>query len=166
MMVRQVAAASLLAISLAAGLAHAQAQEPAAPQRDPYRDQRALPDPSDPKAAEALLRARGEAYHRAPDAAQNPEELRTTQALNAEIAAQNGLADKADAAARLEHDAAVARYDIEVQQTRERARAEAEAARTAQEQYDRDYAAWREQVRLCQSGFREACAAQPAWRRP
>ena len=46
------------------------------------------------------------------------------------------------------------------------ARAAAEATRAAQEQYDRDYAAWREQVRLCQSGFREACTARPAWVRP
>lgn len=133
---------------------------------DPYRDQRALPDPNDPKAREALERARGEAYHRADDSKQTEEELRATRALNAEIAAQNDLADRADAAARLEYDAALARHQIEVRRIQEETRAAAEATRAAQEQYDRDYAAWREQVRLCQSGFREACTARPAWVRP
>lgn len=92
--------------------------------------------------------------------------MRLTRALNDEIAAQNALADKADEAARLDYDAAVARHQIEVRQAEEQARAAAEATRAAQDQYDRDYAAWREQVRLCQSGFREACTARPAWVRP
>jgi hypothetical protein len=88
-----------------AGSAQAQTPDPySAP--DPYRDQRALPDPNDPAAREALLRARGEAYHRADDSRQTEEELRTTRALNAEIAAQNSLADKADAAAQLDYEAA------------------------------------------------------------
>lgn len=133
---------------------------------DPYRDQRVLPDPNDPKAREALERARGEAYHRADDSKQTEEELRATRALNAEIAAQNDLADRSDEAARLEYDAALARHQIEVRRIQEETRAAAEATRAAQEQYDRDYAAWREQVRLCQSGFREACTARPAWVRP
>ena len=126
---------------------------------DAYRDQRVLPDPSDPASRDALLRARGEAYHRADDSKQTEEELRATRALNDEIAAQNILADKADAAARLDYEAAVARHQIEVRQNEEQARASALATRAAQEQYDRDYAAWREQVRLCQSGVRSACAA-------
>ena len=66
----------------------------------------------------------------------------------------------------LAHDAALARYQIEVRQTEERAHAEAEAARAAQDQYDRDYAAWQEQVRLCRTGFRPACTARPAWVAP
>lgn len=126
---------------------------------DAYRDQRALPDPSDPASRDALLRARGEAYHRADDSKQTEEELRTTRALNDEIAARNALADQADAAARLDYEAALARREIEVRQNEEQARAAALATRAAQEQYDRDYAAWREQVRLCQSGVRSACAA-------
>ena len=32
------------------------------------------------------------------------------------------------------------------------------AARAAQDQYDRDYAAWMERVKACQSGVRAACA--------
>lgn len=121
---------------------------------DAYRDRRALPDATD---REALLRARGEAYHRASDDQQTETEMRATRALNDEIAAQNALADKADAAARLDYDAALARHQIEVRQGEEQARTAAEATRAAQDQYDRDYAAWREQVRLCQSGVRTAC---------
>lgn len=120
----------------------------------PYRDQRALPDASD---RDALLKARGEVYHRAGDDKQTEDELRATRTLNDEIAARNALADKADADARLEYDAALARHEIAVRQGEEQARAAAEATRAAQDQYDRDYAAWREQVRLCQSGVRAAC---------
>jgi uncharacterized protein YdiU (UPF0061 family) len=114
-----------------------------------YRDQRALPDPAD---RDALLKARGEAYHRAGDNRQTEEELRATRALNDEITARNALADKVDADARLDYDAALARHEIAVRQGEEHARA-------AQDQYDRDYASWREQVRLCQSGVRTACGA-------
>ena len=95
--------------------------------------------------------------HRAGDDQQTEEEMRATRALNDEIAAQNALADKVDDAARLDYDAALARHQIEVHQGEEQARAAAEATRAAQDQYDKDYAAWREQVRLCQSGVRSAC---------
>ena len=117
-------------------------------------------DPADPAAREALLRARGEAYHRAPDSQQTEAELAVTRALNAEIAAQNDLAERQEAADRLAHDAALARYQIEVQQTEERARAAAEATRAAQDQYDRDYAAWEARVAACRAGVRAACAAR------
>ena len=161
---------SLAVLMLAAALASpVQAQTtPAAPYAAPdsYRDQRALPDPSDANSHEALLKARGEAYHRASDDQQTEEELRTTRALNDEIAAQNALADKADEAARLDYDAALARHQIEVSQGEEQTRAAAESARASQAQYDSDYAAWQEQVRLCRLGFREACTARPAWVRP
>lgn len=155
----------VLALAVAASPAVAQSAPQAAPQGasqtrpyagpDAYRDQRAaLPDPAD---RDALLKARGEAYHRAGDDKQTEEELRATRALNDEIAARNALADKADADARLDYDAALARHEIAVRQGEEQARAAAEATRAAQDQYDRDYAAWREQVRLCQSGVRAAC---------
>ena len=150
----------VLALAVAAAPAVAQNMPHDASQAQPYtgpgayRDQRALPDPAD---RDALLKARGEAYHRAGDNRQTEEELRATRALNDEIAAQNVLADKADAAARLDYDAALARHQIEVRQGEEQARAAAEATRAAQDQYDKDYAAWREQVRLCQSGVRSAC---------
>ncbi len=162
-MIVRTAAAALLVAALTAPVA-AQTTGPAT--ADPYRDQRALPDPADPASRDALLKARGEAYHRASDAQQTEEELRTTRALNGEIAAQNALADKTDAANRLDYDAALARHQIEVSQAEEQARAAAETARLAQEKYDRDYAAWQEQVRLCRTGFRPACTARPAWVEP
>lgn len=164
MIVRTAVAAALLAAALTAPVAAQTTTAPAT--ADPYRDQRALPDPADPASRDALLKARGEAYHRASDAQQTEEELRTTRALNDEIAAQNALADKTDAANRLDYDAALARHQIEVSQAEEQARAAAETARLAQEKYDRDYTAWQEQVRLCRTGFRPACTARPAWVAP
>ena len=139
----------VLALALAASPAVAQSAPQTAPQGASQTRPSAGPD--------ALLKARGEAYHRAGDDKQTEEELRATRALNDEIAAQNALADKADADARLDYDAALARHEIAVRQGEEQARAAAEATRAAQDQYDRDYAAWREQVRLCQSGVRAAC---------
>ena len=157
MIVRTAVAAALLVAVLTPPVA---AQTTTAPATvDPYRDQRALPDPADPASRDALLKARGEAYHRAGDNRQTEEELRATRALNDEITARNALADKADADARLDYDAALARHEIAVRQGEEQARAAAEATRAAQDQYDRDYASWREQVRLCQSGVRTACGA-------
>jgi hypothetical protein len=161
---------ALAAVALATqGQAQVQAQvqaqtsdpAPYAPQGD-YRDQRQLPprpSPDDPAARAAWERARGEAYRRAPDSAQTEAELAATRALNAEITAQNELAAKQEAADRLAHAAALARYQIAVQQTEARARAAAEATRAAQDQYDRDYAAWEERVRACEAGVRVACAA-------
>ena len=154
------ALASTLTIGLAAptlALAQAAQQSRAYASPDAYRDQRTLPDPSDPSSHDALLRARGETYHRADDSKQTEEELRATRALNAEIVARNEQADKDDAAARLDYETALARHQVEVRQNEEQARAAAEATRAAQDQYDREFAAWREQVRLCQSGVRAAC---------
>ena len=151
------ALASTLTVGLAAptlAMAQAAQQTRAYAAPDAYRDQRTLPDPS---SRDALLRARGETYHRADDSKQTEEELRATRALNAEIVARNEQADKDDAAARLDYETALARHQVEVRQNEEQARAAAEATRAAQDQYDRDYAAWREQVRLCQSGVRAAC---------
>lgn len=165
-MIVRTAAAAAAALLVAALTAPVAAQTTAPATADPYRDQRALPDPADPASRDALLKARGEAYHRASDAQQTEEELRTTRALNEEIAAQNALADKTDADNRLDYDAALARHQIEVSQAEEQARAAAETARLAQEKYDRDYAAWQEQVRLCRTGFRQACTARPAWVAP
>lgn len=133
---------------------------------DPYAQPAPAPDPNDPAAREAALRARSETYRRAPDTRQTEEELRQTRALNAEIAAQNTLAANQEAAERLDYDAMVLRRRIEAERAETERQIQADAVRASQEQYDRDYAAWREQVRLCQSGFREACSARPAWVRP
>lgn len=153
----------LAAVAALAAAPVAAQTTPYAP-RDDYRDQRALPAPppaGDAAARAAWEQARGEAYHRAPDSAQTEAELAATRALNAEIVAQNDLAAKQEEADRLAYDTALARHQVEVEQTEARARSAAEAARAAQAQYDRDYAAWEARVRACQAGDRAACAPPP-----
>lgn len=120
-------------------------------------------------AAQARLRAQGEAYHRAPDSAQDPDELVRTRILNAEVAAANQAAagqERDDAAL---HAEAMASYREE-QARAATARAQHEeavrAAEAARARYDEMYAAWQAQVRACEAGDRRACAAGPARRDP
>lgn len=77
-LLRPVIAALAVALVAPAALAQTPARQPAKPAVS------ASAAPNDPVGD--LLR-QGERYHRAPDAAQNPEELRRTQALNDEIVA-------------------------------------------------------------------------------
>lgn len=157
-------AVCMAGLTLAAAVVPAMAQDKPSvppPASDPYAgepDPYAPPPP--PPTVEDMLRARGEAYHRAPDSEQNPEELARTQALNAEITARNDAAAKAEADAQADYDAAQARFEEET------ARAQAErlnyeenlrAAEAAQAQYERDKAAWEDRVRACNSGVRSAC---------
>lgn len=89
----------------------------------------ALAQSAQPKAdpvADAL-RDRGEAYRRAPDTAQTPEELRATSALNAEIMDQNDLAEMEERARLADYAKAQAEYQAELQ------RVEAERLRIAVE---------------------------------
>lgn len=151
----------LAAMSMAApAVAAATGQDDPYSAPDPYAVAATPPaiDPNDPAAREALLRARGETYHRAPDTQQTEEELRTTRALNAEIVAQNALAAKQEEAQRLDHDAAVLRHRIEAERLETERQIAADAARAAQEQYDRDYAAWEARADACRGGQRAACA--------
>jgi hypothetical protein len=120
---------------------------------DPYA-------PRDPVELEAYLRARGEAYHRAPDAQQDPEELRRTMALNAEIAARNAAAEAEERSSAEAYAKAESLYR-EQMSAAEAARlnheADVRAAEAAQAQYERDYAAWQARARACQAGDRMAC---------
>jgi hypothetical protein len=52
----------------------------------------------------------GEAYHRADDSEQDPDELRTTRALNDEVAARNQLAENQDRADQEAFELERARY--------------------------------------------------------
>jgi hypothetical protein len=113
-----------------------------------------------------MLRARGERYHRAPDSAQDPDEVRRTQALNAEITAQNDLAESEDRANQAAQADAQRRYQIEMEQTQAEARAanaqhEADlaAAAEAQARYEREMADWRATVAACERGDRARCNA-------
>ena len=104
-----------------------------------------------------LLRQRGETYRRAGDEQQDPEEVRTTSALNAEIVAQNALADNADAAA---YDAVQSRYQDEVaaaEAVRLRYEADRLAAEAAHVRYQQDRAAWEVTAAACRRGDRALC---------
>ena len=150
--------AVLLAAALSAFLtAPTLAQTPAPPQA-------AQAAPSDPVAD--LLRSQGERYHRAPDSAQDPEELRRTQALNDEIVAQNDLAENEDRANQAAYAEAQRRYQAEVAQSDAQARAAREqheadlrAAAEAQARYDGEMADWRATVAACERGDRARCNA-------
>lgn len=145
-----------LAFSLAAGSAYAQSQG--------QSQTRPQPAPKDP-VAEMLL-SKGERYHRAPDSAQDPDELRQTQALNAEIVAQNDLAENEDRANQAAQAEAQRRWQAEVEQTealaradRERHEADLRAADEAQARYERDMADWRATAAACQRGDTARCNA-------
>ena len=113
-----------------------------------------------------LLRRQGERYRRAPDSAQDPDELRRTQALNDEIVAQNDLAENEDRANAVAHAKAQARYQTELEAAeaearaaRERHEADLRTAAEAQAAYDRQMADWRATVAACERGDRARCNA-------
>lgn len=146
--------AVLLAAALSALLAApALAQTTQQPQPAPSAS-------SDPVAD--LLRRQGERYHRAPDSAQNPDELRQTQALNAEIAAQNDLAENEDRANAAANAEAQARYQMELEAAeadRLRHESDLRTAAEAQAAYERQMADWRATVAACERGDRVRCNA-------
>ena len=116
--------------------------------------------PGDPVAD--LLRRQGERYHRAPDSAQDPDELRQTQALNAEITAQNDLAENEDRANAAAHAKAQARYQSELEAAEaERLRYESDlrTAAEAKALYERQMADWQATVAACERGDRARCNA-------
>lgn len=146
--------AFLLAAALSAFLtAPTLAQTPAPPQT-------AQAVPSDPVAD--LLRSQGERYHRAPDEAQDPDELRRTQALNAEITAQNDLAENEDRANADVHTQAQARYQAELEAAeadRMRYESDVRTAAEAKALYERQMADWRATTAACERGDRARCNA-------
>ena len=146
--------AVLLAATLSAFLtAPTLAQTPAPPQT-------AQAAPSDPVAD--LLRSQGERYHRAPDEAQDPDELRRTQALNAEITAQNDLAENEDRANADVHAQAQARYQAELEAAeadRMRYESDVRTAAEAKALYERQMADWRATASACERGDRARCNA-------
>ncbi len=151
---------ALLAAILSLLAAPATAQTPARAQTPPKPAQSASSDP-----VGDLLR-KGEAYHRAPDSAQDPDELRRTQALNEEIVAQNDLAENEDHANAAAHARAQAQYQAELEASAIAARAAHErhesdlrTAAEAQAAYDRQMADWRATVTACERGDRARCNA-------
>lgn len=139
------------------------------PPRDAVAD--LLPAQAAPAAAEPSIDATvadGGTYGRAPDAEQDPEEVRITRALNAEVTAQNALADNQESGDREAADAA--RREVEAQAAVqasariESSEAGLRAAAEAQRRHDLVIADWRATVRACERGNKARCRAgsQPA----
>lgn len=129
----------------------------------------APPQAATPTSLDDLLRARGEAYSRAPDSEQDPEEQRVTRALNAEIAAQNDLAESqenADFAAYREaqnrRDRDILASEAEAAEARHRHNEQLRASDEALRRYEAALADWRATVAACQRGDRVRCAAGQA----
>lgn len=110
----------------------------------------------------------GEAYHRAPDSEQNPAEVRTTQALNDEIAQRNQLAENQEAADQAAFEQERARYEATVADLNQQQLAYEESVRQAnaaerawREDVARSEAArrqWEADVQACRAGDRSRCA--------
>lgn len=152
-----------LTLGLAALAAPAGAQT-TTPRADPPQAQSSAQAQSRDPVAEMLTK--GERYRRAPDSKQDPDELRQTQALNAEIVAQNDLAENEDRANQAAQAEAQRRWQAELNQTeadaraaRERHEADLRAAGEAQARYDREMADWRATVAACERGDRARCNA-------
>lgn len=142
-----------VALSLLTGPVAAQTQTPA-----PTAAQSAASDP-----VADLLRRQGERYRRAPDSAQDPDELRQTQALNDEVVAQNNLAENEDRANAAAYARAQAQYQSELEaaaiEARERRETDLRTAAEAQAAYERQMADWRATVAACERGDRARCNA-------
>jgi hypothetical protein len=145
-----------LAFALAAGAA--QAQQPSIQTRPSDQADQLLGQagPASPAPVND-----GEAYHRADDAEQNPVEVRTTQALNDEIASRNQLAENQERADQAAFEAERAKHEETVAAaTQARLAYEEDVRRSeaAQRQWEADRARWEADVRACQAGDRSRCA--------
>lgn len=117
--------------------------------------------PESPPAAEAPVND-GEADIQAPDAQQDPEELRMTQALNAEVTARNELAAAQERADQAAFEAERAKHEAEAAEALRQRLAWEESVRQADEarrRWEADRARWEADVRACQAGDRTRCAA-------
>lgn len=115
--------------------------------------------------SEEWLRLRGESYSAAPDTEQDPAEVAETIRLNAEIAARNAAADRAEAegAATFERQSAQWREETARLET-QRAQYEADlaAANSARAAYERAQAAWEAEVAACERARRICVTTPPA----
>ncbi|MFP5296673.1 MAG: cell wall hydrolase [Alphaproteobacteria bacterium] len=115
--------------------------------------------------SEEWLRMRGETYHRAPDAEQDPAEVEATARLNAEIAARNEAAAHTEAEAQAAWEAGQAKWRAEAaaaETARVQWEADAAAAEAARAQYERDRAAWEAEMARCRASGRRCVTAPPA----
>ncbi|WP_417231306.1 cell wall hydrolase [Brevundimonas sp.] len=120
------------------------------------------PPPPESAAEAARLQALGETYHRAPDTAQDPDEVATTAALNARIAAHNEAAARQEAVDTAEYAEAEARYRAEAAAAatlQANYDAEQRTAAAARAEYERARATWEAMIRACEAGGRRDCRA-------
>lgn len=118
--------------------------------------------PAGQTSLDAMLRAKGEEYHRAPDSEQNPAEVQETQALNAEIATENQAAAELEAAQEAGYERALAGAQAdaaEIAAMNAKYEAELAAANAAKAEYDRAYATWEGLIRACEASGRTDCRA-------
>jgi len=102
----------------------------------------------------------GEAWHRAGDAEQDPAELRTTRALNDEIAQRNQLAENQERADQAAFETERAKHELAVARATQERLAYEEALRqseAAQGRWEADRARWEADVRACEAGDRTRC---------
>lgn len=121
-----------------------------------------VPPPPGSAAQAAALQARGETYHRAPDTAQDPDELATTAKLNAMIVAENDATARREAAAAAAFAEADARYRAEAAAAatlQANYDADQKTAAAAQAEYDRAHATWEGLIRACEASGRRDCRA-------
>lgn len=98
-----------------------------------------------------------------PVTAQDPEERRLTQALNAEITARNERAENQERAERAAFEAERARHETQAAEALSRRLAWEESARAADEaqrRWEADRARWEADVQACAAGDRTRCAPQ------
>lgn len=110
--------------------------------------------------SEEWLRQRGEAYHSAPESAQNPAEVAETGRLNAEITARNEAAAALEAEQQAEHARAEARYRQDVEEAdaaRRQWEADKAASDAAQAEWQRSREVWENMVRACERSGRRDC---------
>ena len=156
--------AATLAFALAAGGAQAQKSTPQTRSAD-QADQ--LLSQAETSAAPPPVND-GEAYHRADDAQQDPTELRTTQALNDEIASRNQLAENQERADQATFEAERSKYEATVTASTQAQLAYEEDVRRSQaaqsdwqaeqSRWQADRARWEADVQACQRGDRTRCA--------
>lgn len=116
--------------------------------------------PAGQASLDAMLRAKGEEYHRAPDSEQNPAEVQATQSLNAEVAAGNQAAADLEAAQEAGYERAVAGNQAdaaEIEAMNAKYEADLAAANAARAEYDRAYATWEGLIRACEASGRTDC---------
>lgn len=152
---------AVTALLLAAAPVLAQTTPPQAP----VQTTRPAPATAPTPGSDEWLRLRGESYSAAPDAEQDPAEVAQTIKLNAEIAARNAAADRADAAAAAAFERDSARWREEtarLETQRVQWEAEAAAAEADRVRYERERAAWEAEVAACRRDPRRICETAPA----